>query len=136
MRRVHSAGRHRVCPLRLSPLGQLSFGGHLRTGKLVESEAEKLAALEALTEHIAPGRWANARQPNQRELNVTAVIALHIESASAKIRTGPPSDDEEDYALPIWAGVLPLELRGLRPIDDPKLTGGIDPPSYVTRYGR
>ena len=85
------------------------------TGKLVASDEEKLAALEALTEHIAPGRWADARQPNRKELDATSVIALRIESASAKIRTGPPSDDEADYALPIWAGVLPLQLQGTDP---------------------
>ena len=85
------------------------------TGQLVASDEEKLAALEALTEHIAPGRWADARQPNRKELDATSVIALRIESASAKIRTGPPSDDEADYALPIWAGVLPLQLQGTDP---------------------
>ena len=92
------------------------------TGKLVESDEEKLIALEALTEHIAPGRWADARQPNRKELDATTVIALRIESASAKIRTGPPVDDEADYALPVWAGVVPLHLQALGPIDDPKLS--------------
>jgi len=62
------------------------------------------------------------------------VIALRIESASAKIRTGPPADDEADYALPIWAGVVPLQLRALNPIDDPKLSAGIEVPGYVMRY--
>jgi len=104
-------------------------------GALVESEAEKLVALEALTEHIAPGRWADARQPNRQELASTSVISLLIESASAKIRTGGPSDDEADYALPVWAGVVPLALRAQAPIADPKLGAGIEVPGYVVRYG-
>ena len=95
------------------------------TGRLVETDEEQLAALEAITEHIAPGRWADARQPNRKELAATAVIALDIESASAKIRTGRPVDDDEDYALPVWAGVLPLQLRALSPINDPKLSAGL-----------
>ena len=98
------------------------------TGKFVESDADKLVALEALTEHIAPGRWADARQPNRKELDATTVIALRIESASAKIRTGLPVDDEADYALPVWAGVVPLHLQALGPIDDPRLSGSIDVP--------
>jgi nitroimidazol reductase NimA-like FMN-containing flavoprotein (pyridoxamine 5'-phosphate oxidase superfamily) len=104
------------------------------TGGLVESDAEKLVALEALTEHITPGRWADARRPNPQELKSTAVISLHIESASAKIRTGGPVDDEADYALPVWAGVVPLELCAQAPIADPKLSAGIAAPGYVLRY--
>jgi uncharacterized protein len=104
------------------------------TGELVESDEEKLVALEALTEHIAPGRWGDARRPNQKELDATSVIALRIESASAKIRTGPPADDEADYALPVWAGVVPLRMQALKPIDDPELSGGIDVPSYISNY--
>ena len=68
-------------------------------------------------------------------MDATTVIALRIESASAKIRTGPPVDDEADYALPVWAGVVPLHLQALSPIDDPKLSEGIEVPSYVARYG-
>jgi nitroimidazol reductase NimA-like FMN-containing flavoprotein (pyridoxamine 5'-phosphate oxidase superfamily) len=104
------------------------------TGQLVASDEEKLAALEALTEHIAPGRWADARRPNGKELDATFVIALHIDSASAKVRTGPPVDDEADYALPVWAGIVPLHLQASRPIDDPKLNGGIDVPIYISKY--
>jgi len=102
---------------------------------LVEEDEEKLAALEALTEHIAPGRWADARRPNRKELDATSVIALHIDSASAKVRTGPPVDDEADYALPVWAGVVPVYLQALSPIGDPKLSSGIEVPSYVAHYG-
>ena len=104
------------------------------TGELVASDEEKLTALEALTEHITPGRWADARQPNRNELDATSVIALRIESASAKVRTGPPADDEADYALPVWAGIVPLQLQALSPIDDPKLGAGIAVPGYVMRY--
>ncbi len=103
------------------------------TGRLVESDEERLAVLAAITEHLAPGRWADARPPNRAELAATAVIAIAIASASAKIRTGPPSDDEEDDALPIWAGVLPLGLRALGPVNDPKLRGGIAAPDYIVR---
>jgi hypothetical protein len=77
---------------------------------------------------------ADARQPNQKELDATSVIALRIESASAKIRTGPPVDDEADYALPVWAGVVPLHLQASSPINDPKLSGGIDVPGYISSY--
>ncbi len=103
------------------------------TGRLVKSDEERLAALEALTEHLAPGRWAEVRPPNPRELDVTAVVAVSIERASAKVRTGPPSDDEEDYALPVWAGVLPLGLRARSPVADPKLSPGIALPDCVLR---
>ncbi len=104
------------------------------TGRLVESDEEKLTALEALTEHIAPGRWGDA--PAQPE-----GVGCHVRDRAAhrerlgKIRIGPPSDDEADYSLPVWAGVVPLQLRALNPIDDPKLSAGIEAPSYVVRYG-
>lgn len=103
------------------------------TGRLVESDEERLAVLAAITEHLAPGRWAEVRPPNRAELAATAVIAIAIESASAKIRTGPPSDADEDDALPVWAGVLPLGLRALSPVNDPKLRGGIEAPDYIVR---
>jgi nitroimidazol reductase NimA-like FMN-containing flavoprotein (pyridoxamine 5'-phosphate oxidase superfamily) len=105
-------------------------------GRLLESNEEKLRALEALTEHIARGRWNDARKPNRKELDGTTVIAMTIESASAKVRTGPPSDDEEDYALPIWAGVVPMELRALEAENDPKLQSSIPTPTYVHAYSR
>jgi nitroimidazol reductase NimA-like FMN-containing flavoprotein (pyridoxamine 5'-phosphate oxidase superfamily) len=106
------------------------------TGRLLESEAEKLAALEAFAEHIARGRWADARTPTRKELKATSVISIPIELAAAKIRTGPPMDDEEDYALPIWAGVLPLSLRPGTAIPDPRLDGKLAIPGYVKRYTR
>ncbi|NKQ34413.1 MAG: pyridoxamine 5'-phosphate oxidase family protein, partial [Chloroflexi bacterium] len=93
-------------------------------GRPLTDEAEKMAALEVLTEHLAHGRWPDSRQPNAKELKATAVAELTIASASAKIRTGPPGDDEEDYALPIWAGILPIRQQYLPPIDDPQLSEG------------
>lgn len=101
------------------------------TGRLVDSDEEKLRALEAIIKHVAPGRWEQARKPNQKELASTTVVAIQIESASAKIRTGLPVDDEEDYQLPVWAGVLPLQLQALEPVADPRLPEGIPVPEYI-----
>ena len=106
------------------------------TGTLLETESEKLAALEAFAEHIARGRWADARTPTRKELKATSVVSIPIETAAAKIRTGPPLDDEEDYALPVWAGVLPLALQPGAAIADPRLVGGVEAPTYVRRYRR
>ena len=105
-------------------------------GRLVEAEDEKLRALEAITEHIARGRWNDARLPNKKELKETAVVAVEIETASAKIRTGPPIDDDEDYALPIWAGVVPIEQHVLAPVGDARLSPDISTPSYLEKYTR
>lgn len=105
-------------------------------GRLIEAEQEKLAALEILTEHILPGRWQDARRPNRQELDATAVVSVAIESASAKVRTGPPADDEDDYQLPVWAGVLPIQQRALTPVDDPRLRKDIPVPSSVSKYRR
>lgn len=104
-------------------------------GRLLETEAEKLEALAALTEHLMPGRWADTRQPTAIELKGTSVVEVSIESASAKIRTGPPADDEEDYALSMWAGVLPLEQRWLPPVPDPRLGADIAVPPYLPNLG-
>ena len=101
-------------------------------GRTVDDAAAKLAALEAISEHLLAGRWADARQPTARELDATAVVAIDIESASAKVRTGPPGDDEDDYALPIWAGVLPLQVQPLTPISDPRLDRAVAVPAYLS----
>lgn len=85
-------------------------------GRLIEDEAGKMAALAAFTEKILPGRWADARLPNAVEMKATSVIAVEIESASAKIRTGPPHDDDEDLELPVWVGVLPITQSTGAPI--------------------
>src|SRR5579859_6369785 len=98
----------------------------LGNATLVENPEEKLAALRILSEHILPGRWDDSRQPNERELKATSVLRLPIEEFSAKVRTGPPIDDEEDYAFPTWAGVLPLEMKAGKPIDDARMLSGIE----------
>lgn len=103
---------------------------------LVEDPAEKMTALVALSEHIIRGRWNDVREPTELEMKATTVLSLTLEEASAKIRTGPPLDDEEDYSLPMWAGVLPLKLVAGEPVDDPRLPEGIDAPAYVTNYKR
>jgi uncharacterized protein len=105
-------------------------------GRVVEDDVEKLRALEAISEHLLPGRWAEVRAPSRAELDATAVVAIAIESASAKMRSGPPSDDEEDYALPVWAGVLPLELRTLEPVPDPRQPPDTRLPAYLIAHGR
>ncbi|MBO9539741.1 pyridoxamine 5'-phosphate oxidase family protein [bacterium] len=92
---------------------------------LVEDESAKREALRALTEHLTPGRWEVARQPSSAELAGTMVLALPIAEASAKIRTGGPVDDEDDYALPVWAGVVPLKLTMEAPVPDSQLAEGV-----------
>jgi len=103
---------------------------------LVDDPKEKLAALRTLSEHILPGRWEDARQPNERELKATSVLRLPIEEFSAKVRTGPPIDDEEDYSFPTWAGVIPLTLTVGAAIDDPRLDSARALPQYVRNYAR
>jgi uncharacterized protein len=103
---------------------------------LVGDPEEKLEALRTISEHIIPGRWADARQPNERELKQTSVLRLPIEEFSAKIRTGPPIDDEEDYSFPTWAGVVPLEMKAGEPINDPHLDVSRPVPPYVNEYRR
>ena len=100
----------------------------------VEDEAEKTEALRVISEQIVPGRWEHVRKPSEKELKATAVLALSITEASAKIRTGPPVDEEEDYALDVWAGVLPLSLRAGEPVPDPRLDGSKLVPAYVSGY--
>jgi len=102
-------------------------------GALVEGEAERLRALEHLTERLTPGRWSEARLPNARELAATAVVRVAIETASAKVRSGPPKDDEEDLALPVWAGVVPVSLEFGEPVPDPALRPGIAMPAGLPK---
>jgi nitroimidazol reductase NimA-like FMN-containing flavoprotein (pyridoxamine 5'-phosphate oxidase superfamily) len=108
----------------------------LGSAHLVQDAAEKLAAFEAIVEHIVPGRFSDVRAPTENELKATAVLALTIEEASAKIRVGPPIDDEEDYALAAWAGVIPLRTAAMAPEPDPRLSAGIAPPPYASAYRR
>jgi nitroimidazol reductase NimA-like FMN-containing flavoprotein (pyridoxamine 5'-phosphate oxidase superfamily) len=108
----------------------------LGKASLVDDPEEKLAALRILAEHILPGRWDDSRQPNGRELQATSVLRLPIEEFSAKVRVGPPIDDEEDYAFPTWAGVVPLEMVAGAPIDDARLLAGEQVPEYARNYTR
>ncbi len=101
---------------------------------LVQDPDEKLQALKAFTEHIVPGRWDEARPPSPQELAGTWVLALPITEASAKVRTGPPVDDAADYALPIWAGEIPLRLTPEPPQTDPQLAATVPIAPSVTAY--
>jgi hypothetical protein len=101
------------------------------TASRVEDLAEKLRALRAFSEHVMPGRWAEVREPNDAELKQTLVLRLPLTEASAKIRTGPPIDDETDYDLPVWAGELPLSLVAGEPIADSRLLPGVEVPAYI-----
>jgi nitroimidazol reductase NimA-like FMN-containing flavoprotein (pyridoxamine 5'-phosphate oxidase superfamily) len=102
----------------------------------VDDPLEKVEALRLLSEHIIPGRWADARQPNERELKATLVMRVPIEEFSAKVRTGPPIDDEDDYSFPTWAGVVPLETVSRPPINDPRLDPQYEAPPYAAQYVR
>jgi nitroimidazol reductase NimA-like FMN-containing flavoprotein (pyridoxamine 5'-phosphate oxidase superfamily) len=103
---------------------------------LVDAGAEKLEALHGFTEKILPGRWEEARQPNEKELKATSILRLELTEVSAKVRVGPPEDDAEDYALGIWAGVLPMELKTGAPIRDERCDEAIAVPRYLAAYKR
>src|SRR5437660_8770755 len=102
--------------------------------RVIDDRKEKLQALFALSEHMIPGRSNDVREPSEEELQQTTVLSLPIEEGSAKIRTGPPLDDEEDYALPVWAGVIPLKVVAETPIADPRLPANTPIPDYAARY--
>jgi len=103
---------------------------------LVDDPAEKLAALEAFTQKLIPGRWGDARQPNGKELKATSVLKLPLNEVSAKVRTGDVEDDADDYALRIWAGVIPLRLIADPPIRDARCEASIATPAYAANYRR
>jgi hypothetical protein len=108
----------------------------LGTALAVLDAKEKLEALRSISEHILPGRWADSRQPNERELKQTLVMRLPIEEFSAKVRQGPPIDDEEDYSFPTWAGVIPLQMVAGAPVNDPRLDPKTPVPGYASAYSR
>jgi uncharacterized protein len=108
----------------------------LGDAEAVTDDGEKWDALHAIVEHVAPGRWSEVREPSAKELAGTLVLRLPIEEASAKVRTGPPLDDEEDYALDCWAGVLPLRLTPGTPVPDPRMPEGRALPPSVVGYAR
>jgi nitroimidazol reductase NimA-like FMN-containing flavoprotein (pyridoxamine 5'-phosphate oxidase superfamily) len=99
--------------------------------RILEEEQERMQALRALSEQVLPGRWDELRPPAPRELKMTAVIELSIDSASAKIAEGPPQDEEEDYAIPVWAGVVPIATTLGRPEGDARVLPGVEPSPAV-----
>jgi uncharacterized protein len=108
----------------------------LGTAKVVQDPEEKLAALRTISEHILPGRWADSRQPNEKELKATFALRLPINEFSAKVRQGPPIDDEEDIAFRTWAGVVPLNMVPATPIPDDRCDPAIPVPAYASGYSR
>jgi nitroimidazol reductase NimA-like FMN-containing flavoprotein (pyridoxamine 5'-phosphate oxidase superfamily) len=108
----------------------------LGKARLVDEPREKMEALRLFTEHIMKGRWEDIRQPSEQELKATTVLALPLEEVSAKVRTGGPIDDEEDYALGMWAGVLPLPVIPAAPIPDGRLKSGTEVPAYMKGHKR
>ncbi|MFP6759250.1 MAG: pyridoxamine 5'-phosphate oxidase family protein [Alphaproteobacteria bacterium] len=104
------------------------------TAHAIEDPDEKLAALTAFSERLTPGQWDELRPATSQELKATTVVTMVIEEAVAKIRTGPPGDDDEDYALDIWAGVLPVTRQIEQPIDDPKLKAGVAQPDHLNGF--
>ncbi len=108
----------------------------LGTAKLVEEPAEKMEALHIFTEQVMRGRWDEIRQPNEQELKATTVLAIKLDEVSAKVRTGGPVDDEEDYALPVWAGVLPLQTVAQPPVPDANRKGDRPIPEYLKNYSK
>jgi nitroimidazol reductase NimA-like FMN-containing flavoprotein (pyridoxamine 5'-phosphate oxidase superfamily) len=101
--------------------------------KIVDAD-QKICALRTISEHVIAGRWNAVRGPSEKELKATTVLEFAIEEASAKIRTGQPVDDEEDYGLPVWAGIIPLQMEAETPVPDPRLTNGVNTPEHVLRY--
>jgi nitroimidazol reductase NimA-like FMN-containing flavoprotein (pyridoxamine 5'-phosphate oxidase superfamily) len=104
------------------------------TARKIQSEDAKNEALRVISDHLIAGRWAEVRVPNSQELKATTVLEFVIEEASAKMRVGPPVDDEEDYALPVWAGVLPLRQVAGEPLADARLAAGTTVPGYISGY--
>ena len=102
----------------------------------VADPVAKAEALRVLTDHLVPGRSADARAASPRELELTTVVALPLDEASAKVRTGGPLDEADNHGLPVWAGVIPLDLRPSAPVDDATVAPGVPAPPYVTRYRR
>lgn len=108
----------------------MAFG----TARKLTDPAEKEQRLKTFTDSLWPGRWDMLRTMTTQELKATTVLSMELNEVSAKIRSGPPGDDEADYALPVWAGVIPVRQEMLAPIDDPRLPPGLTPPRHVTDF--
>ena len=104
------------------------------TARKVAEPEHKLKALRVISEHLIAGRWEHVREPSQKELKATTVLEFSIEEASSKVRSGPPVDDESDYGLPVWAGVLPLEVKSRPPVPDERIVDGVEIPDYVRNF--
>jgi uncharacterized protein len=104
------------------------------TASVVRNAAEKTRALRAFSEHIIPGRWADVRKPSAKEIKQTLVLRVPLKEVSAKVRNGPPIDDEADYEFRVWAGELPFRLIAAAPISDPHLRRGVKVPKYAQNY--
>ncbi len=105
------------------------------TARKIDDPEKKATALRVISEHLLEGRWADVREPSEKELKATAVLEFTVDEASAKIRTGPPLDDEEDYDLPIWAGIVPMQLTRGTPVSDSRVKPGVEVPRYVRGSG-
>jgi uncharacterized protein len=103
------------------------------TARKIDEPAQKTRALRIISENVMAGRWNDVRSPTEKELKATTVLEFSIAEASAKIRQGPPLDDEDDYTLPVWAGVVPLRLEPKTPVRDPRLGEEIETPDYILR---
>ena len=108
----------------------------LGTATLISEPAEKLAALRAFTEKLIPGRWEDARQPNEQELKATSILKLPLTEVSAKVRTGDVEDDAPDYALPVWAGIIPLRLVADAAFRDERCDASTPTPAYAAHFRR
>ncbi len=106
----------------------------LGTARQVSDPAEKEARLQTFVDGLLPGRWDMLRPATPQEIMATTVMTMPIDEASSKIRTGPPGDDEEDYGLPIWAGVVPVRMEVLDPVPDPRNIEGVEPPDHVRNF--
>jgi nitroimidazol reductase NimA-like FMN-containing flavoprotein (pyridoxamine 5'-phosphate oxidase superfamily) len=106
------------------------------TARKIGDPQPKVKALRVISEHLIPGRWKDVRAPSEKELNATSVVEFLIEEASAKVRTGPVQEDEDDYGLQVWAGILPLHQSAGTPRPDLRMAPSIEMPEYIRSYGR